>query len=79
MRDGTLDQKAAKTLDDGVGNVRRGAARRRPAEGVRARRDKLVEDYDKGVQDGSITPEAATALDPLLADLTDAVNTYAAG
>ena len=40
--------------------------------------DKLVEGYDKGVDDGSITPEASQQLDPLLADLRDAVDTYAA-
>jgi hypothetical protein len=38
-----------------------------------------VQDYDKGVQDGTITSEATAQLDPLLADLTDAVDTYAAG
>jgi type V secretory pathway adhesin AidA len=78
LRDGTLDQKAAKTLDDGMGKVRR-ALRDGDARKVSSETDKLVQDYDKGVQDGSITPDAATALDPLLADLTGAVNTYAAG
>ena len=43
------------------------------------RRDKLVEEYDKGVQDGTITAEASDRLDPLLADLDDAVDAYVAG
>jgi eukaryotic-like serine/threonine-protein kinase len=78
VRDGTLDQKAAKTLDDGVRNVRR-ALRDGDPKKVSRESDKLAQDYDKAAQDGSITPEAATALDPLLADVTDAVTTYAAG
>jgi hypothetical protein len=40
--------------------------------------DKLVEGYDKAVGDGSITPGASQQLDPLLADLKDAVDSYAA-
>jgi hypothetical protein len=61
-----------------VRNVRR-ALRDGDPKKVSRESDKLAQDYDKAAQDGSITPEAATALDPLLADVTDAVTTYAAG
>ena len=76
-RDGALDKNAAKTLDDGVRNLRR-ALRDGDSQKVSEETDKLVEGYDKGVDDGSITPEASQQLDPLLADLRDAVDTYAA-
>ncbi|MFL6165276.1 MAG: serine/threonine-protein kinase [Ornithinibacter sp.] len=78
VRDGTLDQKAARTVDDGVRKVRR-ALRDGDPQKVSSETDKLAQDYDKAVQDGSIAPDAAAALDPLLADLTDAVKAYAAG
>ena len=77
-RDGVLDKDAAKTLDDGVRNVRK-ALRDDDPQKVSDETDKLVQDYDKGVQDGTITSEATARLDPLLADLTDAVDAYAAG
>ena len=48
-------------------------------EKVSEERDKLVEDYDKGVQEGSIPADAAQRLDPLLADVNDAVDAYVAG
>ncbi len=54
VRDGTLDQKAAKNLDDGIRNVRR-ALRDGDPRKVSQESDKLVQDYDKGVQDGSIS------------------------
>ena len=76
-RDGGLDKDAAKTLDDGVRNLRR-ALRDGDSQKVSEETDKLVEGYDKGVDDGSITPEAGQQLDPLLADLRDAVDTYSA-
>jgi hypothetical protein len=76
-RDGALDKNAAKTLDDGVRNLRR-ALRDGDSQKVTEETDKLVEGYDKAVDDGSITPEASQRLDPLLADLRDAVDTYAA-
>ena len=41
--------------------------------------DKLVEDYDKGVQDGSIPPTRPRQLDPLLADVNDAVQRLRGG
>ena len=76
-RDGVLDQKSAKTLDDGVRKIER-ALRDDDPQKVSDETDTLVQDYDQLVQDGTITPEAAQQLDPLLADLTDAVDTYAA-
>jgi eukaryotic-like serine/threonine-protein kinase len=77
-RDGVLDKNAAKTLDDGVRNIRK-ALRDGDPQKVSDERDKLVQDYDKGVQDGTITPEASAQLDPQLGDLNDAVEAYAAG
>ena len=77
-RDGVLDKNAAKTLDDGVRNIRK-ALRDDDPQKVSDERDKLVQDYDKGVQDGTITAEATAQLDPLLGDLKDAVDAYAAG
>ena len=76
-RDGGLDKNAAKTLDDGVRNVRR-ALRDGDAQKASEETDKLVEGYDKAVGDGSITPGSSQQLDPLLADLKDAVDSYAA-
>ena len=77
-RDGLLEKNAARTLDDGVRNIRK-ALRDETRRRCPRRRDKLVQDYDKGAQDGTITPEATAQLDPLLADLNDAVDAYAAG
>ena len=76
-RDGGLDKNAAKTLDDGVRNIRR-ALRDGDAQKVLRRTPKLAQGYDKAVGDGSITPGSSQQLDPLLADLKDAVDSYAA-
>ena len=77
-RDGVLEKDAAKTLDDGVRNVEK-ALREDDPQKVSDERDKLVQDYDKGVQDGTITADASDRLDPLLADVNDAVDAYVAG
>ncbi len=77
-RDGVIDKDAAKTLDGRVRDVQK-ALRDDDPEKVSEERDKLVEDYDKGVQDGSIPAEATQQLDPLLADVNDAVDAYVAG
>jgi len=77
-RDGVMDKDAAKTLDGRVRDVQK-ALRDADPEKVSEERDKLVEDYDKGVQDGSIPAEATQQLDPLLADVNDAVDAYVAG
>jgi serine/threonine-protein kinase len=76
-RDGVLDKGAAKTLDQGVRSIEK-ALRAGDARQVSDETAKLTADYDKGVQDGTITPEAAAQLDPLLADLQGAVDAYAA-
>ncbi|MEO7423330.1 MAG: serine/threonine-protein kinase [Ornithinibacter sp.] len=75
QRDGTLDQKAAKSLDDGLGKLAK-ALRGGDPQKVSSETTSFVADYDKGVQDGSISPEASAALDPLVADLTAAVSGY---
>lgn len=73
-----LDTGAAKVLDAGVRAIDK-ALRADDPQRVSAEADKLVQDYDKGVQDRTITSEATRRLDPLLADLTTAVDTLAAG
>ena len=78
QRDGVLSQDAAKSLDDRVRDVEK-ALREDDPEKVTKATDKLVEEYTKGVQEGGIPPEATQSLDPLLKDLTDAVDAYAAG
>jgi len=77
-RAGVLDKDVAKTLDEGVRDVDK-ALREGEQENVSEEADALVQDYDEGVQDGSIPSEATAELDPLLADLTDAVDAYVAG
>ena len=76
--DGLVDKDAAKKLDEGVRNLEK-ALRDGDPQKVSDARDKLVQDYDKGVQDGTITPDATARLDPPLADLNDSVDTYLAG
>ena len=76
-RSGVLDADSAKVLDDIVRDIRQGVREDDPVK-VAAETDKLVEEYDKLVDSGAITTEAALRLDPLLADLTDAVDAYAA-
>jgi eukaryotic-like serine/threonine-protein kinase len=76
-RDGVIDKDAAKTLDEGVRDVEK-ALRDDDPEKVAEERDKLVEDYDKGVQDGTIPADATQRLDPLLADINDAVDDFTA-
>jgi serine/threonine-protein kinase len=77
-RDGTLDQKAAKTLDNRVRDIEK-ALREGDPQKVSDARDKLVDDYGKGVQDSTISSDAAARLDPLLADVDDSVDAYVAG
>jgi serine/threonine-protein kinase len=77
-RDGVIDKDVAKTLDDRVRDVEK-ALREDDPEKVSEERDMLVEDYDKGVQDGTIPAEATQRLDPLLADVNDAVDAYLEG
>ena len=72
-----LDPDSAKVLDDIVRDIRQGVRQDEPDK-VAAETDKLVEEYDKLVDSGAITTEAALRLDPLLADLTDAVDAYTA-
>ena len=75
QREELLEQDTAKKLDDIVRDIEK-ALRADEPDTVAAETDKLVEEYDKAVQEGQVTPEAAQRLDPLLQDLTDAVDAY---
>ena len=75
QRDELLDQDTAKTLDDIVRDIEK-ALREDEPDTVAAETDKLVEEYGKAVAEGTVTPEAAQRLDPLLQDVTDAVDAY---
>jgi hypothetical protein len=78
QQDGTLGKDVAKTLDDRVRDVEK-ALRQDDPQAVSAATNALVEEYDNHVQDGSIGPEASSRLDPLVGDLTGAVDAYVAG
>ena len=75
VRDGLVDRDTAKKLDDAVRDIEK-ALREDDPEKVSEETDKLVEEYDKAVQEGAIPGEAAARLDPLLQDVTDAVDAY---
>lgn len=77
QRAGVLDPASAKVLDDIVRNIRQGVREDDPVK-TSAETAKLVEEYDKLVSSGAVTTEAALRLDPLLDDLTAAVDAYAA-
>jgi len=74
-RDGVLDRDVTKNLDERARDVEK-ALRDDDPQKVDEARDKLVEEFDKGVQEGDITADASARLDPLLADLNDAVDGY---
>ena len=74
-RDGLVERDTAKKLDDVVRDIEK-ALREDAPEKVSEETDKLVEEYDKAVQEGAIPGDAAARLDPLLQDVTDAVDAY---
>jgi len=74
--DRTIDKKTAKDLDDGLSDLSKALDSGDAAE-VTTATDDFVTTYDAAVNDGSIPPEAADQLDPLVQDLLDAVDTYA--
>ncbi|GAA4402731.1 hypothetical protein GCM10023168_13590 [Fodinibacter luteus] len=76
QRDDVVDRDTAKTLDDIVRDIER-ALREDDAGKVADETDKLVEEYGKAVESGAIPPEGGERLDPLLADVTDAVDAFA--
>lgn len=78
QQDGTLDKDVAKTLDTRAKDVEK-ALRQDDPQAVSAATNALVEEYDNHVQDGSIGPDASSRLDPLVGDLTGAVDAYVAG
>ena len=75
-RDGLVDRDTAKKLDDIVRDIEK-ALREDDPQKVSEETDKLVEEYDKAVQEGAIPADADARLDPLLQELTDAVDEYA--
>jgi hypothetical protein len=77
QRGGVLDADSAKVLDDIVGDIRQGVREDDPVK-TSAETDKLVEEYDKLVDSGAVTTEAALRLNPLLADVQTAVDAFAA-
>jgi serine/threonine-protein kinase len=77
-RGGAVAKDAGKNLDEAVRDVEK-ALREDDAQDVADARDKLVEEYDKATQDGSVPAEAAASLDPLLADVDDAVDAFVQG
>jgi serine/threonine protein kinase len=74
---GTLDKDAAKTLDAPMRDLEKALRDGDPGAASTAT-EALTQAYDAGVQDASIGSDAAAALDPLLADLQDAVDAYSA-
>ena len=77
QRGGVLDADSAEVLDDIVGDIRQGVREDDPVK-TSAETDKLVEEYDKLVDSGAVTTEAALRLGPLLADVQTAVDAFAA-
>lgn len=76
--DGILTPATAKMLQDRARDIEK-ALGEDDRQKVTAETDKLVEEYDKAVQADEIPAEGSTRLDPVLADLTDAVDAYTAG
>ena len=74
---GTLDKDAARTLDAPMRDLEKALRDGDPGAASTAT-EALTQAYDAGVQDASIGSDAAAALDPLLADLQDAVDAYSA-
>ena len=72
---GGIDPKAAATLQKELADVDDALAAQDAKALVKAR-DKMLEEYGKNVDDGSIPPDAATRLNPLVQDLADAVDAY---
>ncbi len=72
---GGIDPKAAETLQKELADIDDALAAQDTKALVKAR-DKMLEQYGKNVDDGSIPPEAASRLNPLVQDLADAVDAY---
>ena len=76
QRAGTLDQDAAKNLDDKVRDVEKELRDDNP-QGVQEKADAVSEELQKGVADGDISAEAEQTLRPLVDDLLAAAADFA--
>ncbi|MBR7742264.1 serine/threonine protein kinase [Phycicoccus sp. BSK3Z-2] len=72
------DQADRQTVQDLRQQLRdvESALRDGDAEGVAEARDDFVESYREAVSDGEVSPEAAGTLDPVVQDLSNAVDAY---
>ncbi|MFQ6172484.1 serine/threonine-protein kinase [Oryzobacter sp. R7] len=76
---GSLEGDAAKSLRDRVRDVRQELRKGEDPEKVLEAAEKVDEELRKGVEDGKISPEAQTQLQPLVDDLVTAARAYADG
>ena len=76
---GSLEGDSAKKLRDAVRDVRQALRSDKDPEKVTESADKVADELQKGVDDGTITPEAAQQLQPLVEDLRTAAAAYADG
>jgi hypothetical protein len=76
QRAGTLDQDAAKNLDDKVRDVDK-ELREGNAEAVQEKANAVSEELDNGVEEGDISSDAEQTLRPIVDDLLAAAAEYA--
>lgn len=76
---GSLEEDAAKSLRDRVRDVRQELRSGDDPEKVLEAAEKVEEELRKGVEEGKISPEAQTQLQPLVDDLQSAARAYADG
>ncbi|WP_377642645.1 protein kinase [Oryzobacter terrae] len=74
---GSLDGDSAKKLRDAVRDVRQALRSGDDPQKVTENADKVADELQKGVDDGTISPEAAQQLQPLVEDLRTAAGAYA--
>ena len=75
---GQVDKKFAKTVDEQARATDK-ALRSGDAGAVVDAAQKLSDEYQKAVQDGTVSPDATGTLDPLVQDVVDAANAYSPG
>ncbi|MBD3783725.1 MAG: hypothetical protein IE926_12370, partial [Micrococcales bacterium] len=73
--DGQVDKKFAKSVDQHARETEK-ALRDGDATTVVREAQALSDDYQKAVQDGTVSPDATGTLDPLVRDVVDAANAY---
>ena len=74
-REKVLEKDAAKTVDENLRELDK-ALREDDSGALADARDALVEDYRDAVADGEIPAEAASSLDPLVQDVSNAVDSF---